>query len=78
MTEVANPSVILKARIALLSTSIGGPDYSADNEEPRYKLGDEALLCLKDLKRWFKLVDDEQSRLDVAMATDEYKILTDD
>ena len=78
MTEVANPSVILKARIALLSTSIGGPDYSADNEEPRYKLGDEALLCLKDLKRWFKLVDDEQSRLDVAMATAEYKILTDD
>ncbi|KAG0667950.1 Topoisomerase 1-associated factor 1 [Maudiozyma exigua] len=78
MTEVANPSVILKARIALLSTSIGGPDYSADNEEPRYKLGDEALLCLKDLKRWFKLVDDEQNRLDVAMATAEYKILTDD
>ena len=78
MTEVANPSVILKARIALLSTSIGGPDYSAVNEEPRYKLGDEALLCLKDLKRWFKLVDDEQSRLDVAMATAEYKILTDD
>ncbi|SMN19865.1 similar to Saccharomyces cerevisiae YNL273W TOF1 Subunit of a replication-pausing checkpoint complex (Tof1p-Mrc1p-Csm3p) [Maudiozyma saulgeensis] len=77
MSDV-NPSIVLKARIALLSTSIGGPDYSSNETAPKYKLGDEALLCLKDLKRWFKLVDDEQNRLDVAMATAEYKILIDD
>ena len=76
--EDVSTSVILKARIALLSTAIGGPDYTANETEPVYKLGDEALPCLKDLKRWFKLVDDDQHRLDVAMAAGEYKILTDD
>ncbi|GMM57929.1 Tof1 protein [Maudiozyma humilis] len=76
--EEASASVILKARIALLSTAIGGPDYTTNDTDPVYKLGDEALPCLKDLKRWFKLVDDDQRRLDVAMAAGEYKILTDD
>lgn len=69
---------VLKARIALLATAIGGPDYSSDLEPPPYKLGDDCLACLRDLKRWFKLVDDQQSRWDVAMACAEYCILIDD
>ncbi|CAI4049635.1 hypothetical protein N7582_004715 [Saccharomyces uvarum] len=69
---------VLKARIALLATAIGGPDYTSEIEPPPYKLGDDCLACLKDLKRWFKLVDDQQKRWDVAMAVAEYRILTDD
>lgn len=69
---------ILKARIALLSTAIGGPDYTSQLDPPPYKLGDDCLACLKDLKRWFKLVDDQQNRWDVAMATAEYRVLVDD
>ncbi|QLQ78750.1 hypothetical protein HG537_0B00990 [Torulaspora globosa] len=69
---------ILKARIALLATAIGGPDYTSQLEPPPYKLGDDCLACLKDLKRWFKLVDDQQNRWDVAMACAKYRILIDD
>lgn len=73
-----NPLTILKARIALLATAIGGPDYTSHLEPPPYKLGDDCLACLRDLKRWFKLVDDQQNRWDVAMACAEYCILIDD
>lgn len=69
---------VLRARIALLATAIGGPDYTSQIDPPPYKLGDDCLACLKDLKRWFKLVDDQQKRWDVAMAVAEYRILTDD
>ncbi|CUS24324.1 LAQU0S15e01948g1_1 [Lachancea quebecensis] len=75
---VDNPSQILKARIALLSTAIGGPDHSSEADPPPYVIGDDCLACLKDLKRWFKLVDDKQSRWDVAAAAAQYNILTDD
>lgn len=69
---------ILKARIALLATAIGGPDYTSHLEPPPYKLGDDCLACLRDLKKWFRLVDDQQNRWDVAMAAAEYHILIDD
>lgn len=69
---------ILKARIALLATAIGGPDYTSHLEPPPYKLGDDCLACLRDLKKWFRLVDDQQNRWDVAMAAAEYHILVDD
>ncbi|SCW03066.1 LAFE_0G02190g1_1 [Lachancea fermentati] len=72
------PSKILKARIALLSTAIGGPDHSSELDPPPYKLGDDCLACLKDLKRWFKLVDDKQARWDVAAAAAQFNVLTDD
>ncbi|CEP64347.1 Tof1p LALA0_S11e02036g [Lachancea lanzarotensis] len=76
--QFADQSKILKARIALLSTAIGGPDHSSDADPPPYKIGDDCLACLKDLKRWFKLVDERQSRWDVAAAAAQYNILTDD
>lgn len=71
-------TTILKARIALLATAIGGPDYTSNLDPPPYKLGDDCLACLKDLKRWFRLVDENQNRWDVAMAASEYRILQDD
>ncbi|SJM88085.1 related to Topoisomerase 1-associated factor 1 [Zygosaccharomyces bailii] len=71
-------TTVLKARIALLATAIGGPDYNSRLDPPPYKLGDDCLACLKDLKRWFRLVDENQNRWDVAMATAEYRILQDD
>lgn len=76
--EPNTPGAVLRARIALLATAIGGPDYNSQLDPPPYKLGDDCLACLKDLKRWFKLVDDQQNRWDVAMAAAEYRILTDD
>ncbi|KAL3230449.1 Topoisomerase 1-associated factor 1 [Nakaseomyces bracarensis] len=78
MEEPVQPLTVLKARIALLATAIGGPDYSSNIDPPPYQLGDDCLACLKDLKRWFRLVDDKQKRWDVAIAVAEYHILTDD
>lgn len=69
---------IIKARIGMLATAIGGPDHSANEFNPPYKVGDDCLACIKDLIRWFKLVDDNQKRWDVAMATAEFKILQND
>ncbi|CAR28996.1 hypothetical protein ZYGR_0W00240 [Zygosaccharomyces rouxii] len=71
-------TTVLKARIALLATAIGGPDYTSNLDPPPYKLGDDCLACLKDLKRWFRLVDENQNRWDVAIAAAEYRILQDD
>ncbi|CCE62120.1 hypothetical protein TPHA_0B04510 [Tetrapisispora phaffii CBS 4417] len=73
-----SPHNILRARIALLATAIGGPDYTSTLDPPPYKQGDDCLACLKDLKRWFKLVDDQQNRWDVAMAAAEYKVFSND
>ena len=78
MEEPAEAGTILRARIALLATAIGGPDYTSTIDPPPYKLGDDCLACLKDLKRWFRLVDDQQRRWDVAMAAAEYRILIED
>ncbi|QEU60233.1 Tof1 [Kluyveromyces lactis] len=69
---------IIKARIGMLATAIGGPDHSVDSVNPPYKVGDDCLACIKDLVRWFKLVDDNQKRWDVEMATAEFKILQND
>lgn len=69
---------LVKVRVGMLATAIGGPDHSADVRNPPYKIGDDCLACLKDLIRWFKLVDDNQRRWDVAMAAAEYRILEND
>ncbi|QLG70158.1 hypothetical protein HG535_0A00970 [Zygotorulaspora mrakii] len=78
LSDADGSLTVLRARIALLATAIGGPDYTSKLDPPPYKLGDDCLACLKDLKRWFKLVDDQQNRWDVAMAAAEYRILIDD
>ena len=50
---------------------------SAD-EYGHYVLGDDALACLRDLKRWLKLYDEKLNRLDVARCLGEAKLVTGD
>ena len=41
-------------------------------------LGDDALACLRDLKRWLKLYDEKTNRLDVARCLAEAKLVNGD
>ena len=41
-------------------------------------LGDDALACLKDLKKWLKLYDEKANRLDVARCLAEANIVSGD
>ncbi|CAG8977409.1 hypothetical protein HYALB_00007039 [Hymenoscyphus albidus] len=59
--DVVDPEV--RAYVSSLVTALGG---SGADEEGRYVLGDDALACLRDLKRWLKLYDEKANRLDVA------------
>ncbi|PQE22244.1 replication fork protection complex subunit Tof1 Swi1 protein [Rutstroemia sp. NJR-2017a WRK4] len=59
--DVVDPEV--RAYVNSLVTALGG---SGADEEGRYVLGDDALACLRDLKKWLKLYDEKANRLDVA------------
>ncbi|KAI9049536.1 hypothetical protein LZ554_006564 [Drepanopeziza brunnea f. sp. 'monogermtubi'] len=59
--DVVDPEV--RAYVSSLVTALGG---SGADEDGRYILGDDALACLRDLKRWLKLYDEKANRLDVA------------
>ena len=48
------------------------------DEEGRYVLGDDALACLKDLKKWLKLYDEKANRLDVARCLAEANLVSGD
>lgn len=67
---------ILKAHIAILVSALGGPDHTA--EGGLYKLGHDALACLKDLKRWIKSVDERNGTSEVALACAEFGLLQND
>ena len=41
-------------------------------------LGDDALACLKDIKRWLKLYDEKTNRLDVARCLAEAELVNGD
>lgn len=47
-------------------------------EDGRYVLGDDALACLKDLKKWLKLYDEKANRLDVARCLAEANLVEGD
>ena len=57
---------LLRAHVSVLVSALGGPDHAA--ETPVYKLGHDALACLKDLKRWLRAVDEKNGSFDVALA----------
>ncbi|CZT06070.1 hypothetical protein WAI453_005216 [Rhynchosporium graminicola] len=59
--EVVDPEV--RAYVSSLVTALGG---SGADEDGQYILGDDALACLRDLKKWLKLYDEKANRLDVA------------
>lgn len=57
--------------ISILS-QLGG---SGADEDGRYILGDDALACLRDLKKWLKLYDEKANRLDVARCLAESNLI---
>lgn len=66
---------LLRAHISVLVTALGGPDHvgssvapGGSNSTSEYKLGHDALACLKDIKRWIKSVDEIGHKYDVALA----------
>ncbi|RMD42099.1 hypothetical protein DV735_g3033, partial [Chaetothyriales sp. CBS 134920] len=67
--------VEVRAYVYSLVNALGG---SSADEEGRYVLGDDALACLRDLKRWLKLYDEKLNRLDVARCLAEAKLVTGD
>lgn len=69
---------ILKAHISVLVSALGGPDHTSSLIPVPYKLGHDALACLKDLKRWIKSVDDKLGSFDVALACSESGLVQND
>lgn len=64
----------IKAHIVNLVSALGGPDLA--EEDHAYRLGDDALGCLRDLKRWLKVYDEKNDSLDVARAISETSLVT--
>lgn len=69
---------LLKAHISVLVSALGGPDHTSPLSPPPYKLGQDALACLKDIKRWIKSVDEKQNNYDVALACAESGLVVND
>ena len=59
---------LLRAHIAILVSALGGVDHTSEVKPPPYKLGHDALACLKDIKRWIRAVDEKQNNYEVALA----------
>lgn len=75
-THESYTSKVLRAHISVLVSALGGPDHSTP--EKLYKLGHDALACLKDLKRWLRSVDERNGTYDVALACAECGLVTND
>ncbi|KAL9004617.1 MAG: hypothetical protein Q9188_002584 [Gyalolechia gomerana] len=65
----------VRAYIYSLVSALGG---TGADEDGRYVLGDDALACLKDLKKWLKLYDEKANRLDVARCLAEANLVEGD
>ncbi|KAF2098057.1 timeless-domain-containing protein [Rhizodiscina lignyota] len=65
----------VRAHVNSLVSALGGSSAEYDG---RYVLGDDALACLKDIKRWLKLHDDSYNRHDVARALAEADLVCKD
>ncbi|KAK9366495.1 timeless protein-domain-containing protein [Lipomyces kononenkoae] len=74
--ELIDVDPTVRAHIVSLISALGGPDHSLPDK--RYVLGDDALACLKDLKRWLKAYDEKLNRLDVARTIAKTSLVTDD
>ncbi|KAL6451255.1 hypothetical protein SBY92_002594 [Candida maltosa Xu316] len=69
---------LLRAHISVLVTALGGPDHTSDVQPPPYKLGHDALACLKDIKRWIRAVDEKKQNFEVALACAESGLVAND
>ncbi|KAH3666676.1 hypothetical protein WICMUC_005493 [Wickerhamomyces mucosus] len=67
----------IKSYIAILASALGGIDYSSELNPPPYKLGDEALLCLQDIKKWLRTHDQKENSWVVAVACAESGLVND-
>ncbi|KAL8729935.1 MAG: hypothetical protein Q9166_004380 [cf. Caloplaca sp. 2 TL-2023] len=65
----------VRAYVYSLVSALGG---TGTDEDGRYVLGDDALACLKDLKKWLKLYDEKSNRLDVARCLAEANLVEGD
>ncbi|GAD94912.1 mating-type switching protein swi1 [Paecilomyces variotii No. 5] len=71
--QVVDPEV--RAYVYSLVTALGGFNgVDAD----KYVLGDDALSCLRDIKRWLKLYDTKSNRMDVARCLGEANLINGD
>ncbi|KAH7046053.1 timeless protein-domain-containing protein [Macrophomina phaseolina] len=71
--DTVDPEV--RAHIYSLVSAVGG---SSIEQEGRYVLGDDALACLKDLRRWLRLYDQRLNRHDVARCLAEADVVKGD
>ncbi|KAL5333169.1 timeless protein-domain-containing protein [Aspergillus crustosus] len=71
--EVIDPDV--RAHVYSLVTALGG--FNGENAD-QYVLGDDALACLRDIKRWLKLYDEKFNRMDVARCLGEANLVNGD
>lgn len=69
-------SKVLRAHVSVLVSALGGPDHTSNLG--LYKLGHDALACLKDLKRWLRSVDERNGTYDVALACAESGLVAND
>ncbi|OJJ06843.1 hypothetical protein ASPVEDRAFT_140447 [Aspergillus versicolor CBS 583.65] len=68
--EVIDPDV--RSHVYSLLGGFNGEDAG------RYMLGDDALSCLRDIKRWLKLYDEKFNRMDVARCLGEANLVNGD
>ncbi|ROT39253.1 timeless-domain-containing protein [Sodiomyces alkalinus F11] len=71
--DIVHPEV--RAHINSLVSALGG--FSAD-DDGRYKLGDDALDVLRDLKKWIRFYDEKTNRMDVARCIAEANLVEGD
>lgn len=68
--DIVDPDV--RAHVSSIVSALGG---SGADEYGQYILGDDALACLRDLKRWLKLYDEKVNRFDVARCLAESNVV---
>ncbi|KAK2760203.1 Topoisomerase 1-associated factor 1 [Arachnomyces sp. PD_36] len=71
--QVVDPEI--RAYVYSLVTALGG--FGGD-DSGRYLLGDDALACLRDIKKWLKLYDEKTNRMDVARCLAEANLVNGD
>ncbi|KAJ5895404.1 hypothetical protein N7495_007095 [Penicillium taxi] len=71
--QVIDPDV--RGYVYSLVTALGG--FNGEDAD-KYVLGDDALACLRDIKRWLKLYDEKNNRMDVARCLGEANLVNGD
>ncbi|PKX99931.1 DNA topoisomerase I-interacting protein [Aspergillus campestris IBT 28561] len=65
----------VRAHVYSLVTALGG--FNGEDAD-KYVLGDDALACLRDIKRWLRLYDQKNNRMDVARCLGEANVVNGD